>query len=98
MTAPVGSVTVPVREAVSCPGRLGEIASTRRKITSGSRRDCILAPHLEPYIPKGGPGLRPVHFEGIDFCGADIAGEQRRIVGRKSKPVHERSSGHASDI
>jgi hypothetical protein len=42
--------------------------------------------------------LRPVHFERIDFRGTNIAGEQGRIVGRKSKPVHERSGGHGSDI
>ena len=42
--------------------------------------------------------LRPVDIECKDFRSADIAGEQRRVVGRKSKPGHHRSGGEASHI
>jgi hypothetical protein len=40
--------------------------------------------------PLGFPGtpimLRPVHFECVDFLGADIACDQGRIVGSEAKP------------
>jgi hypothetical protein len=37
--------------------------------------------------------LWPLDVEGIDFWGADITGEQRRVVRSKAKPVLERSGG-----
>ena len=45
-----------------------------------------------------GTALRPFHFEGVDFLGADIAGEQRRVIGGKPKPVPKVHSGQSSYI
>jgi len=42
--------------------------------------------------------LRPFDIEFKDFRSADIASEQRRVVGRESKPVHDRSGSEASHI
>src|SRR5271155_5327567 len=38
------------------------------------------------------------NFERIDFLGADIAGEEGRVVGSKPEPVPERSCGQTRSL
>jgi hypothetical protein len=40
--------------------------------------------------------LRPVHFECVDFLGADIACDKERIVGSEAKPGSEPSVEQSS--
>jgi hypothetical protein len=60
----------------------------------GCRRDCVWG--------DVGVGfwkiLWPFDIERKDFRSADIAGEQRRVVGCKSKPIYDRPGGRASHI
>ena len=53
------------------------------------------ANHLPQFVSYR---LRQIHVESVDLLGADVAGEQRRVVGSQAQPRHYRSSGHSPNV